>query len=114
MPFLQRCQFFKNIIPLDAHVIRTLSLYTSVDAVAVVVELGQNVIKWNRLRKCFRIISFLIIFELGCLLGTKMAILDIFRPFRRGRVKIEQNVIKQIGLGIFFRIFSFLHIFIPE
>jgi hypothetical protein len=79
-----------------------------------VVEIGQNVIKRNRLRKCFRIISVLFIFELGCLLGTKRAILDIFRPFRRGRVKIEPNVIKQIALGIFFRIFSFLHIFMPE
>jgi hypothetical protein len=91
-----------------------LSLYTNGVVEAVAVEIGQNVIKQNSLRKCFRIISVLFIFELGCLLGTKMAILDIFRPFRRSGVRIEQNVVKQTGLRIFFRIFSVLHIFMPE
>jgi hypothetical protein len=45
-------------------------LHTNSAVVAVVVEIGQNVIKQTRLEIFFPIISGLFIFELGCHLGT--------------------------------------------
>jgi hypothetical protein len=45
-------------------------MYTNSAVAAVVVEIEQNVIKWNRLKIFFQIISVLFIIELGCHLGT--------------------------------------------
>jgi hypothetical protein len=45
-------------------------MYTNSAVVAVGFKIGENVIKQNRLKIFFPIISVLFIFELGCNLGT--------------------------------------------
>jgi hypothetical protein len=50
-------------------------MYTNSAVVAVVVEIGQNVIKRKRLKIFFWIISVLYTFELGCHLGTNQGTL---------------------------------------